>query len=41
MGATGAIDGTYTMADILRILAAVAAGKTHITNLGGDVTLTP
>lgn len=31
---TGAIDGTYTMTDILKILAAVAAGKTRITNLG-------
>lgn len=32
---TGAIEGTYTAADLLRIIAAVAAGKTRITDLGG------
>ncbi len=29
------IDGTYTSEDILKILAAVAAGKTQIVDLGG------
>jgi len=29
------IDGSYTMRDILKVLAAVAAGKTNITDLGG------
>ncbi len=29
------VDGTYTMRDVLKILAAVAAGKTTITDLGG------
>jgi hypothetical protein len=31
---TGAVEGSYTMFDILKILAAVAAGKTRITDLG-------
>lgn len=35
------IQGPYTMADILRILAAVAAGETTIVNLGnGQATVT-
>lgn len=29
------IDGTFTMRDVLQVLAAVAAGKTTITDLGG------
>ena len=29
------IDGTFTMKDVLKILVAVAAGKTNITDLGG------
>ena len=29
------IDGTYTMRDILKVLASVAVGKTTITDLGG------
>lgn len=29
------IDGSFTMKDVLKILAAVAAGKTTITDLGG------
>jgi hypothetical protein len=33
---TGAVEGSYTMFDILKILAAVAAGKTRITPQGGD-----
>jgi len=28
------VDGTFTMRDVLKILAAVAAGKTNITDLG-------
>ena len=32
---TGAVEGNYTMFDILKILAAVAAGHTRITDLGG------
>lgn len=32
---TGAIEGSYTSSDLLRIIAAVAAGKTRITDLGG------
>lgn len=31
---TGAIEGTYTMFDLLRIIAAVAAGESRITPLG-------
>lgn len=34
---TEQIQGQYTVADILRILAAVAAGKTTITPLGGEL----
>jgi hypothetical protein len=29
------IDGTYTLTDVLKILAAVAAGKSTVTDLGG------
>ncbi len=29
------LEGTYTAADLLRIIAAVAAGQSRITNLGG------
>ena len=29
------VDGTFTMKDVLKILVAVAAGKTSITDLGG------
>ena len=32
---SAAVEGIYTMSDILKILAAVAAGKTNITDLGG------
>lgn len=32
---TGAIEGTYTMFDLLKIIAAVAAGETRVSNLGG------
>lgn len=32
---TGAVEGTYTMFDLLKIIAAVAAGQTRITDLGG------
>lgn len=32
---TGAIEGSYTSSDLLRIIAAVAAGKTRITDIGG------
>lgn len=34
---TGAVVGTYTMFDILKILAAVAAGETRITALGNSL----
>ncbi len=29
------VEGTYTVEDVLKILVAVAAGKTSITDLGG------
>lgn len=32
---TGAIEGSYTIFDLLRIIAAVAAGETTITPHGG------
>lgn len=31
---TGAVEGTYTMVDLLKIIAAVAAGQTRITSAG-------
>lgn len=35
------IDGTYTMRDVMKVLTAVAAGKTTITDLGsGNATVT-
>lgn len=33
---TGNVEGSFTMFDILKILAAVAAGKTRITPQGSD-----
>ena len=33
---TGAVEGSYTIFDLLKIIAAVAAGETRITDLGGS-----